>query len=208
MTVNPAKIEKPSTAVDDAAVIDRVLAGDTNAFELLMIKYEGVVLNRVRRHIPDEARQDVLQDVFIRAYRSLGTCRNKDGFGAWLASIAVRTCYDFWRKRYRRKEMAASTLTTAQQGWLDKMSAQQGSDDYQRQLARKEAREVLEWALSRLSPEDRMVLELVHLQELSVKETAQLLDWSVVNVKVRAHRSRKKLKEIIEGLTDEYRRDR
>ena len=158
MTANPAKHEKPSTTVDDAAVIDRVIAGDTNAFELLMIKYEAAVLNRVRRHIPDEARQDVLQDVFIRAYRSLDTCRNKDGFGAWLASIAVRTCYDFWRKRYRCKETAVSTLSMAQQDWIDKMSARQGSDDYQRRLARKEAREVLDWALSRLSPEDRMVL--------------------------------------------------
>ncbi|WP_319408073.1 RNA polymerase sigma factor [uncultured Desulfosarcina sp.] len=208
MTANPAKHEKPSTTVDDAAVIDRVIAGDTNAFELLMIKYEAAVLNRVRRHIPDEARQDVLQDVFIRAYRSLDTCRNKDGFGAWLASIAVRTCYDFWRKRYRCKETAVSTLSMAQQDWIDKMSARQGSDDYQRRLARKEAREVLDWALSRLSPEDRMVLELVHLQEMTTKEAAQLLDWSVVNVKVRAHRSRKKLKELIEGLMDEHRRDR
>jgi len=208
MIVNPAKIEKPSMTVDDAAVIDRVIAGDTNAFELLMIKYEGVVLNRVRRHIPDEARQDVLQDVFIRAYRSLGTCRNKDGFGAWLASIAVRTCYDFWRKRYRCKEMAASTLTTVQKDWLDEASARQGQEDYQRRLAGKEAREVLEWALSRLGPEDRMVLELVHLQEMTAKEAARLLGWSVVNVKVRAHRSRKKLKELIEGLMDEHRRDR
>ena len=135
MIVNPAKIEKASTTVDDAAAIDRVIAGDTNAFELLMIKYEPAVLNRVRRHIPDEARQDVVQDVFIRAYRSLSTCRNKERFSAWLASIAVRTCYDFWRKRYRCKETAASTLTVAQQDWMDKMSAQQGSEDYQRRLA-------------------------------------------------------------------------
>lgn len=208
MTVNPAKREKPSATVDDAAVIDRVIGGDTDAFELLMIKYETAVLNRVRRHIPDEARQDVVQDVFIRAYRSLGTCRNKDRFSAWLASVSVKTCYDFWRKRYRSKEMAASTLTTVQQDWLDEASALRGREADQRRLARKEAREVLDWALARLGPEDRMVLELVHLQEMTVKDTAQLLDWSVANVKVRAHGSRRKLKEIIEGLMDAHRRDR
>ena len=208
MTATPATCEKPSTTVDDAAVIERVLAGDTNAFEPLMIKYEAAVLNRVRQHIPEDARQDVVQEVFIRAYRSLGTCRNKNGFSAWLGSIAVRTCYDFWRKRYRRKETAASTLTLAQQDWLDEASALQSREDDQRRLARREAREVLDWALSRLGPEDRMVLELVHLQEMTAGDAARLLGWSVVNVKVRAHRSRKKLKALVEGLMDEHRRDR
>jgi RNA polymerase sigma-70 factor (ECF subfamily) len=58
----------------------------------------------------------------------------------------------------------------------------------------------LDWALDRLSAEDRMVLELVYLEGLSVKETAELLGWSVANVKVRSHRSRKKVEKLLTGL--------
>ena len=166
-----------------------------------MVKYEALVMNRVKWHIPDDMIQETMQEVFIRAYQSLASCRNRDRFGAWLSSIAVKTCYDTLRKRYRRKEKAMSSLSNVHEDWLDQVTAEQSREDYERQLARKEAREVLEWALSRLSPEDRMVLELVHLQELSIKETSQLLDWSTVNVKVRAHRSRKKLKTILEDLS-------
>jgi RNA polymerase sigma-70 factor (ECF subfamily) len=59
---------------------------------------------------------------------------------------------------------------------------------------------LLDWALAKLSPEDRMVIELVYLEELSVKEAADLLGWSAANVKVRSFRSRKKLHSLISGL--------
>ena len=63
-----------------------------------------------------------------------------------------------------------------------------------------EARELLDWVLGRLSAEDRMVLELVYLEGLTGKEAADLLGWSVANVKVRSFRSRKKLEKILAGV--------
>jgi RNA polymerase sigma-70 factor (ECF subfamily) len=71
----------------------------------------------------------------------------------------------------------------------------------------REARELLAWGMQRLSPEDRAVLELVHIEERPVKEAAELLGWSVVNVKVRAHRSRKRLRAILESLIAEEGRE-
>ena len=64
----------------------------------------------------------------------------------------------------------------------------------------KESREVLQWALSKLTAEERMVITLLYLEEMSVKETADLLGWTVVNVKVKAHRLRNKLRKIISEL--------
>ena len=73
-------------------------------------------------------------------------------------------------------------------------------DSLRESESRKEAGELLDWALSRLSAENRMVLELLYLEGLSVKEAADLLGWSVANVKVRAFRSRRILEKLLKGI--------
>jgi RNA polymerase sigma-70 factor (ECF subfamily) len=95
-----------------------------------------------------------------------------------------------------------STLTEKHQDWLEKVISDQSSRLFNEQSSQKEAREVLDWALDRLSPEDRMVLELVYLEGLSGKEAAELLGWSVANVKIRSHRSRKKLRKLLTILIE------
>lgn len=195
-----SKCDWPDAEIDDAAVIDRVLNGDVDAFELLMNKYGAMVANRIKYHVPEAGIEETVQDAFVRAYRSLGTCRDRKKFKAWLSSIAVKAAYDYLRRQYRRKETAVSRLTSDHRDWLEHVSIQQSKEAYHRRLAHIEAREVLDWALSRLPVKDRMVLELVHLQEVPVKEAAKLLGWSAINVRVRSHRSRKKLKAIIDGM--------
>lgn len=195
-----SKREAQASCLDDEAIIVQVLNGDINAFELLMTKYEAMVINRVKYHVPEDALQDTVQEVFVRAYRSLATCRERKKFKSWIGSIAVKTAYDWLRKKYRSREATVSSLSSDHHDWLENASVQRSREEYDRQLSRREAEEVLTWALDQLSPQDRMVLELVHLQERSVKEAAQLLGWSVVNVKVRSHRSRKKLKTILDDL--------
>ena len=184
---------KPS----DDEIVRRILDGDVNAFERLLVKYQDQVLKIVRKHIPYGQVEETAQDVFVRAYRSLQTFRGKSGFKQWLSAITVRTCYDFWRKQYRSREFSMSTLTEKQQDWLEKVISDQSSQLFNEQSSQKEARELLDWALDRLSAGDRMVLELVYLEGLSGKEAAELLGWSVANVKVRSHRSRKKLLKLI-----------
>jgi RNA polymerase sigma-70 factor (ECF subfamily) len=168
-----------------------------------MMRYEAMVTTRVKYHVPPDTIEETVQEVFLRAYKSLATCREKGRFRAWLSSIVVKTCFDQLRRHYRRKETPLSSLSDDHQSWLEFMLAAPSREAYVRELDRKEAREILEWALSRLPPKDRMVLELVHLQEHPVKEAAQLLGWTTANVKVRAHRSRKKLKALLEGLMGE-----
>lgn len=193
----------PKPSGEDAAIINRVLAGDIDAFEALMVKYETLVVTRVRYHVPADVVEETVQEVFLRAYKSLASCREKGRFRAWLAAIAVKTCYDQLRRQYRSRETALSTLAGDHQSWLEFMLADQSREAYEQRVNQEEAREVLEWALSQLPPKDRMVLELVHLQDHPVKEAARLLGWSSANVKVRAHRSRKKLKTILEGFMGE-----
>jgi len=188
--------EEQSKPSDDE-IIRRVLDGDANAFEHLLVKFQDQVLRIVRKHIPYGQVEETAQDVFVRAYQSLPTFKGKSGFKQWLSAITIRTCYDFWRKQYRSREFPMSTLTEKHQDWLEKIISDQSSQLFNKQSSQKEAREVLDWALNRLSAEDRMVLELVYLEGLSGKEAAKLLGWSVANVKIRSHRSRKKLRKLI-----------
>jgi RNA polymerase sigma-70 factor (ECF subfamily) len=151
----------------------------------------------VRRHVPPDRVAETAQDVFVRAYQSLGSFRQNDRFRQWLSAIAVRTCYDYWRRRYRRREVAVSQLTEAHRSWLEKVGAADAEQQWQALGNRAEARQVLDWALARLSAEDRMVIELVHLEERTVREAAKLLGWSTANVKVRAFRARQKMHRLI-----------
>jgi RNA polymerase sigma-70 factor (ECF subfamily) len=126
--------------------------------------------------------------------------KQEGSFRQWLSAIAVRTCYDFWRKRYRSRELPMSDLTDSHQAWLEKTLSNQSDKSFHEKGSEKEARELLYWALSKLSARDRMVIELVYLEGLSVKEAAGLLGWSVANVKVRSFRSRKKLETLLTGV--------
>lgn len=189
-----------SDAPSDIEIVRQVVDGDVNAFELLLNKYEAHVLKIVKKHVPYEQIEETAHDVFVRAYRSLPTFKNTSAFKHWLSSIAVRTCYDFWRKQYRSRELPMSSLSEKQQHWLETVISDQASRSFSEQGKQQEAREMLDWALNKLSAEDRMVVELVYLEGLSGKETAELLGWSVTNVKVRSFRSRKKLQKLLSGV--------
>jgi RNA polymerase sigma-70 factor (ECF subfamily) len=184
----------------DAEVIYRVLSGNVNAFERLLKKYEYHVVRIVNKHIPFDKVEEVAQEVFVRVYQSLPNFRRDDSFKQWLSTIAIRTCYDFWRKHYRYREIPVSSLSERHQVWLEEAMATRSTQSFDERDAQKEAREILDWALDRLSPEDRMVLELVYLEGYSVKEAAELLGWSAVNVKVRSFRARKKLYKLIKDM--------
>lgn len=184
----------------DTEIVRRVLDGNANAFESLLVRHKNTVLKIVKRHVPYNEVEETTQNVFLRAYQSLPSFKGDGGFRQWLASIAVRTCYDFWRKMYRSREVPMSTLTEKHQKWLEEVITEHSEQAIIEKGSQDEARELLDWALGKLTAEDRMVLELVYLEGLSGKEAADLLGWSVANVKVRCFRSRKKLEKILEEV--------
>ena len=185
----------------DDEIVHQVVSGEVNAFESLLKRYEAHVLRIVKKHIPFDKLEEVAQDVFVRAYKSLPNFKGDDSFKQWLSTITVRTCYDFWRKHYRYREIPVSSLSEKHQAWLEQATATRSSQAYDQSDSQREAREILDWALDRLSPENRMVLELVYLEGYSVKEAARLLGWSAAKVKVRSFRSRKKLHKLIKEMS-------
>lgn len=186
-------------AMDDAEIIRRVTAGEVDLFETLVNRYRVHVARIVSRHVPRDRVDELCQDTFIRAYRSLGTVKKGVRFKSWISSIATRSCYDHWRRVYRNREILESEMTPECEERVAEAFSTASQEKYREERTRNEARELLQALLNTLSPEDRMVLELVHLEGLSGREAAELLGWSVANVKIRAFRARSKLKKALEA---------
>lgn len=97
--------------IEDMNIITEIINGNINLYEKLLTKYEKYTFTIVAKHVPYNMIEEVTHEVFIKAYQSLDRFRKKESFKHWLATIAVRTCYDFWRKEYRKKEYCLSTLS-------------------------------------------------------------------------------------------------
>jgi RNA polymerase sigma-70 factor (ECF subfamily) len=195
-------MQNDSSKPSDAEIVRQVLDGYVNAFESLLIRYEELVLKIVKKHVPYNDVEETTQDVFMRVYKSLSNFKGTSDFKHWLSSITVRTCYDYWRKSYRSREVPMSSLTEKHQKWLEEVISDQSEQSLHEKGLQSDARELLDWALRKLSAEDRMVLELMYLEGLSGKEAADLLGWSVANVKVRSFRARKKLQKLLTRLME------
>lgn len=181
----------------DLEIIELVINGNVDAFEILLKRYENHVLNILKKHLPYEQVEETAQEVFIRAYKSLAGFKQKSTFKHWLSSIAVKTSYDFLRKKYKSKEVTMGCLSEAQKDRMEKILCDRADQSLKEDALKNETRELLDMALAKLSPENRMVIELTYFEGLSTKQAASLLGWSIANVKVRSFRSRKKLNKIL-----------
>ena len=195
------------SGLPDEEIIRRVVAGEVDLFEELLMRYRDHVGRIVAGHIPREMIEEVAHDVFVRAYLSLPTYSFRTPFSHWLSTIAVRSCYDVWRSVSARKEVPLSGPSDAaeeQQQWTEHLLAVESKDRFDTMVRQQDATNLLQGALTQLSPENRMVVTLVHLEGHSVREAAELLGWSVVNVKVRAHRARQQLRKILDTLLRDF----
>jgi RNA polymerase sigma-70 factor (ECF subfamily) len=186
----------------DAELIDAVRKGDPSRFEPLVQKYSPRLFAMARRYArrQDEV-EDIVQEIWLKAYQRLGTFRGDAPFEHWLMRLAVRTCYDFLRKHQRNRESSFTELTDAENDWLDGFLAapEEAPEDADA------ARQLVGRILEELSPDARLVITLLEIEDRSVKEIAALTGWSPTLVKVRAFRARAKMKSILTKLArDKY----
>ncbi len=191
---------------EESDLVRRIRQGETERFAELIDRYQRHVGRIVGRRVPAERVRELVHEVFVKAYVNLAQFSDSVPFEHWLAGIAVRTCYDFWRER-AREEVPVSALGEEHQRWIEQTLSSQSDRQFRDQTAKQDAAEVLEWAMRQLSPENRAVLTLVHLDGYSVREAAQLLGWSLVNVKVRAHRARRALRALLRHTLTESAHD-
>jgi len=191
---------------EESDLVRRIRQGETERFAELIDRYQRHVGRIVGRRVPADRVPELIHEVFVKAYVNLAQFSDSVPFEHWLAGIAVRTCYDFWRAR-AREDVPVSALSEDHQRWIEQTLSSQSDRQFRDQTAKQEAADVLEWALRQLSPENRAVLTLVHLDGYSVREAAQLLGWTLVNVKVRAYRARKAMRALLRHTLTESAHD-
>ncbi|PQJ35366.1 hypothetical protein BSZ35_12835 [Salinibacter sp. 10B] len=156
----------------------------------------------------EETAEDLLQETFFQALRSLPEFRGESKLSTWLYSIAKNVALARYRKDKRRSSLKDETLTHVAAHQAERSADPTGEPptwDPAEAAVRKEEATVLQDALTELSANYREVIELRDLQELTTEETAERLGITRVNVRVRLHRARTKLKGVLdERLDAEY----
>ena len=186
----------------EAELIADALRGDAASFEPLIQKYSPRVFATARRYARRESEvEDIVQEVWLKAYEKLSSFRGEAPFEHWLMRLAVRTCYDFLRSHQRNRETSFSELSEPEDDWLDRFVSQpEGADE-----KADAARVLVERVLEQLSPPARLIITLLEIEERSVKEIAALTGWSVALVKVRAFRARGEMRKILSRMAkDKY----
>jgi len=184
----------------DEQIISGILKGKPDDFRQIMERYEEPVKRIVLRNIPRDDMEDVMQEVFIRVYRNLGKFGGRSSFKTWIGAIAVRTCCDFWRKHGRKREKNIPELNEDQQSWIERAMSSESGSRFDCSERGREAKEILFLVYQHLAAEDRMLLNLVYIEEHSMSETAELMGWSITKTKVKTFRTRKKFRKILDKI--------
>jgi RNA polymerase sigma-70 factor, ECF subfamily len=172
----------------DESDIRDCLAGNGDAFEALVKRHQDRISARMWRFTRNEYHHaDLVQEVFVQAYLSLGTFRGDAPFEHWLTRIATIVGYKYWKKLSRERSRHMIPLDEI------KNLAQQDPEN----IDPGNASTMLHGLMQRLAPRDRLVLMLRYVEDRSVRQTAQLTGWTQSMVKVQAWRARKKLRKLL-----------
>jgi RNA polymerase sigma-70 factor (ECF subfamily) len=195
MIAETPKLSPALQTLSDEEVVERVLAGETELFEILMRRYNQRLYRVARAILVDDGEaEDVMQDAYVRAYAHLDQFAGRSRFSTWLTRIAV---YEALARARRGKRLVGiEHLPPAKEG---SMSA---NDRGPEQLAiQRDLRSVLEDAVAALPEGFRSVLVLRDVEGLSTAETAESLGISEALVKTRLHRAHAALRRDMETRT-------
>jgi RNA polymerase sigma-70 factor, ECF subfamily len=187
-------------SVEDELIIAS-RAGDEDSFETLVRSHSPRVFSIIgsffRRR---DMVEDIAQEVFAKAYFSLGTFTLGRSFEAWVAKIAVNACYDHLRSGRRRIEQQLPHETQQEDQWFELQMLEVARDRHASSERQRDAAEIAERLLSKLDPEDRLVVVLIDRDGFSVKEVSDMTGWGQSKVKVRAFRARRVLRAAMKRL--------
>jgi len=181
-----------STGPSDSEIISLVLKGDHNAYALLVERYKSYVFTLTFRFTKNrEDAEEVSQDIFVKAYRSLADFKGTAKFSTWLYTIVNTTCITFLRK----KRLDVRSLDDEK---TFEVADNQDSGFKANQVEQKSRLNMVNRAIAMLNPDDAEIITLFYKNEQSLEEISQILGVEVNAAKVRLHRARARLKDKME----------
>jgi len=180
----------------DSYYINKVLAGDLSAYSSLVEKHKGMVYTVALRMVknPQDA-EEITQDAFLKAFRSLKSFKGKSKFSTWIYKIIYNTAVS----RLRKKQIETIKIDNENPGNFD---CEQTSNELKK-LCDEDRKKYVRAAFEKLPEEDEIILTLYYLNESSVEEICEIIKLTKSNVKVKLHRARKKFYLALEHLLKE-----
>ena len=170
----------------DAYYIEKIQAGETECFSVLLDRYSQSVFSLIIKIAGSrEDAEELTQDVFLKVFRSLTSFQGNSLFSTWLYRIAYNVAISATRKKKYE-------WTTIEESMIENLSESEINDDVE-QLEKEEQLNRLEKALGQLLPDERALVTLFYMQEKQIDEIASITGLSISNVKVKLHRIRKKM---------------
>lgn len=170
----------------DQYYIDKTMQGDTQAFGVLVERYQDFIFTVVLRMLKiREEAEEVAQDAFIKAFESLSSFRGESKFSSWLYSIAYRKALD--RLRKNKKYVATELIEEITEGNLESIENALGY------LEDQERKQIIQECIAQLPEEEAAIITFYYFEDQSVKEVAVITGLSEDNIKIKLYRSRKKL---------------
>lgn len=176
----------------DTTVVERVLKGEKELFEILLRRYNQRLFRIIRSYISlEDDVQDVMQEAYVKAYTKLEQFNNEASFSTWLIRIGINEALQFLRKSKRRSTTYGPTESL--ESIFQLPDTNQMSPD--KQVIRNETRLLVERAVDLLPEKYRVVFVMHQVEGLSNPEIASCLQLTDSNVKVRLHRAKTMLKD-------------
>ena len=179
---------------DEQQIILRATAGETPAFNLLVVKYQAIAYSVAYRMLRDEeAAADVVQDSFIKAFRALAGFQGGN-FRSWLMRIVANTCYDVLRAQQRRATDSLDDLPVEHDHIASLVDRAETPESY---AERMELNQFIEAGIHTLPPEQRLVLVLCDIHGYAYEEIAEIAGLPMGTVKSRISRARLRLRDYL-----------
>jgi RNA polymerase sigma-70 factor (ECF subfamily) len=183
------------TQKEDHYYIEETLRGNNRAYEVLIDRYKSMVFTlamRITRNREDA--EEIAQDTFLKAFKSMATFKGESKFSTWVYKIAYYGSLDYQKKKHRKVENDAVDISVVH----NVSSLENILED----IDKKEREMVLKEAIQKLSAKDSMIVTLYYFEELTIKELAEITGISPEVLKVRLFRSRRQLANILHHMLE------
>ena len=194
--------KKETNKEADLALVRRAKKGDYRAFDLLVLKYQSRIVSIAFKFVKEiQLAEDISQEAFIKAYRSIDSFREESAFYTWLYRITANTAKNYLVSKGRRKESSISEMSISENEDFFELPT---NDSPEQILMAQSLKDTIHDALSNLPEDTRTALSLREFEGLNYEEIAEIMNCPVGTVRSRIFRGREALENLISPITNKF----